>query len=1123
MGMKTVSYALWFILILVQFLPVTQAVAADTTSTVTVSVLNARLKEVEAATSLDEETRSSLVEMLNKSLGNLEAVRASKLSAETYSQAVKAAPLQAQKIRKALDRDKQAPAKVTVRATESSPFDEIERELLQEKANYAALKARLDDLESRLNASNTRPASIQKQLLAAGQDKEQLESQLKLPAPVDELPWLTEARRWSQTTGIAARRSEIAKLDQELLSMPMTVALLEAQRDEAAHTAERIAVRVAMLEKLSTRQGSVEAEQAKADAESAVYDAAEKHPLVQELAEQNAVLTRKFSAMAARLKDVGAGDVAINKEAGRIEDQFRAAREKLEVAGLSAVLGEVLLHQRQMLPGQRQLQRVIRQLEEDNAQSELRQIQYNAEQKRLRNLDSYIEELTAGLDADEVALLRVDLEELARARRTLLDTALSLDKSYSRSLAEFEASNRRLLKTAADFDNFLAEKLLWIRSAPNLNLAALQAIPGQVGELLSVDRWYEVLSQLAARMKGSPQFMLLLALVGALLWKARHFRVLLQEAGGDVGRPSLDKFSFTLKALGLTLLLAAPWPLLLRTLGWELGLVVDATSFSRAVSVALLKVAPTFFYLQFFSVLCIKGGIAGRHFGWPDPLPQQLRRGFRRLMPVFLPLVFFIVVLIIDEQKASLAGLERLLIVAALVTIAVFFYRLSKLLIEQGIAPVVRLRYLWLALTVAAPLLLAVLAISGYFYTAGKLGGSLIQSLWFVFGLVVLHQLLSRWLTLAQRRLALQAVRERMLAAREEKTPVDSEMEGMPDQLDEPVIDLVAISEESHKLLNTLLVIIGIIGYWLIWSEILPALNILNEVTLWHQTVVVDGVNTIAPVTLANLGIAILIVIVTWVAMKRLPALLEIVLMQRVSMTPGARYTATTLTTYLIVGIGLLAFFNVIGADWSKLQWLFAALSVGIGFGLQEIVANFISGLIILFERPIRVGDVVTVGDSTGVVTRIQIRATTIRTWDRQELLVPNKEFITGRLLNWSLSDQMTRIKVPVGVAYGTDVKKAMLLMNEAALENKHVLDEPAPSIVFEAFGDNTLNLVLRCFVGTQDIRMKTLTQLHEAINMKFNEAGICIAFPQRDVHLDASQPLEVRIRRDEGAGDAAS
>jgi potassium efflux system protein len=279
---------------------------------------------------------------------------------------------------------------------------------------------------------------------------------------------------------------------------------------------------------------------------------------------------------------------------------------------------------------------------------------------------------------------------------------------------------------------------------------------------------------------------------------------------------------------------------------------------------------------------------------------------------------------------------------------------------------------------------------------------------------------------------------------------------------------------------------------------------------------VVDGAEGIAPITLADIGKAILIAIATFVAVKRLPALLEILLLQRFKMTSGSRYTVTALTTYSIVAIGSLLFFKTIGADWSKLQWLFAALGVGIGFGLQEIVANFISGLIILFERPIRVGDVVTVGETDGVVTRIRIRATTIKNWENQELLVPNKEFITGRLLNWSLSDQTTRIKVAVGVAYGSDVQKAMQLMDQAARENPKVLADPSPSVIFVAFGDNALNLVLRCFVGSQNDRMPTITELHEDINRRFNAAGICISFPQRDVHLDISKPLDIRIRRDE-------
>jgi potassium efflux system protein len=1126
--MKSFLLTAWLFALCVCCLPVPPALSADKAGAsvagpalVTHAALEARLKEIEASTSLDEETRASLVETINKALGNLEAIKANKAATGSYVQARKTAPEQASAVRTKLEADRETDSEVTVKATADSPFDVIEGELLQEKANLAAVQAKLADLEGQLETGNNRPVVVQKRLQQAKQDKDDIEAQLRLEAPAEQLPWLTEAGQWSRTTRAAELRSEVGMLDQELLSMPMRINLLEAQRDQATRTVKRVAARVKILEELSSRQGHIEAEQAREEAAAAVTDAAGKHAIVLELAEENAELTRELATIATRLRKVSASDDAIEKEADRIEDYFRAAREKLEIAGLSEVLGEVLREQRQTLPNTRKLSKKVSKIESDSAHAALRQIQHSQEYKGLRDMDEFVEAHIADLEAAAAALVSEDVRGLAESRRTLLNKALDLDKSFSRSLAELAASYRRLLRTTRDYDEFLAENLLWLRSAPMPSLATLKAVPEQLGLLFSPARWLEVSKTLLAGFARSPFSLFMLAVFGLLLWRARRFRVLLKAMGMQVGKPSLDRFSYTLKALGLTLLLAAPWPLLVWIAGWDLGASPEVQQFPGLVSRALLAVAPTFFYVQFFSVMCIPDGIAAKHFRWPHPVPERLYRGFSFLKITFLPAIFFAVLILLDEQTTLHGGLERLILVVALAVLAVFFYRLMNLLVRQSIGSMTQMRYLWLALTVVTPLSLAVLAFLGYFYTASTLGSSLVQTLWFVFGLVVLHQVVVRWLLLVQRRLALQAVRERMRAAleekTEEKTPVDSEMEGMPAPVDEPGIDLVAMSEESRKLLNTVLVIIGIIGFWLIWSDVLPAFNILNEVTLWHHTVTIAGEESMAPVTLADVGLAILIAVVTIVAMKRFPSLLEILLLQRVKMTAGSRYAVTTLTTYTIVGVGLVAFFNIIGADWSKVQWLLAALSVGIGFGLQEIVANFISGIIILFERPIRVGDVVTIGTTDGVVTRIQIRATTIRTWDRQELLVPNKEFITGRLLNWSLSDQTTRIKVPVGVAYGSDVEKAMTLMDKAAAENTNVLKEPKPSILFEAFGDNTLNLVLRCFVDSQDVRMTTLTQLHQAINKSFNAAGITIAFPQRDVHLDTLQPLDVRITRDGG------
>ena len=200
------------------------------------------------------------------------------------------------------------------------------------------------------------------------------------------------------------------------------------------------------------------------------------------------------------------------------------------------------------------------------------------------------------------------------------------------------------------------------------------------------------------------------------------------------------------------------------------------------------------------------------------------------------------------------------------------------------------------------------------------------------------------------------------------------------------------------------------------------------------------------------------------------------------------------------------------GIRWSSLQWLVAALGVGLGFGLQEIVANFVSGLIVLFERPYRVGDFVTVGEVSGTVTRIRIRATTVRDLDRRELIVPNKNFITGELINWSLSDKILRIIVPVGIAYGSNTALAEELLLKVARQNSEVLSEPEPSALFLGFGDNSLNFEMRVFIDDPMKRFNISHQLHRSIDDEFRRAGVVIAFPQRDMHLDQIGPLEVNV-----------
>jgi potassium-dependent mechanosensitive channel len=255
-------------------------------------------------------------------------------------------------------------------------------------------------------------------------------------------------------------------------------------------------------------------------------------------------------------------------------------------------------------------------------------------------------------------------------------------------------------------------------------------------------------------------------------------------------------------------------------------------------------------------------------------------------------------------------------------------------------------------------------------------------------------------------------------------------------------------------------------------------------------------------VTPRDIGLALLLAILTFACARNIPGLMEMWILQRLPLDQSVRYAITTLTSYLIILLGVILSFSAISVGWAKVQWLATALTFGLAFGLQEIFANFVAGLILLFERPLRIGDVVTVDDVSGVVSRIRIRATTITNWDRKEYVIPNKEFITGRMLNWTLSDKTNRVVINVGIAYGSNVDKAKELLLKVCTDHPLIMADPEPKVTFEGFGDNSLNFVVRSYLPDLDNRLAVIDALHTNIDRVFRESRIEIAFPQRDLHL---------------------
>jgi len=217
----------------------------------------------------------------------------------------------------------------------------------------------------------------------------------------------------------------------------------------------------------------------------------------------------------------------------------------------------------------------------------------------------------------------------------------------------------------------------------------------------------------------------------------------------------------------------------------------------------------------------------------------------------------------------------------------------------------------------------------------------------------------------------------------------------------------------------------------------------------------------------------------------------------------GVRIAIGSIFRYLVLTIGFIVILQTVGINLSSLTILLGALGVGIGFGLQNITNNFVSGIIILFERPIKVGDRIEVAGIVGNVMKVSMRATTIITNDNISIIVPNSEFVSSTVINWSHTDRNVRFNLPVGVAYKEDPEKIKKLLLEVAGENQGVLKDPIPDVLFDEYGDSSINFNLRVWTSSYIDKPRELkSQLYYEIFKKFKEAGVEIPFPQRDIHI---------------------
>ncbi|HNO78069.1 MAG TPA: mechanosensitive ion channel [Phycisphaerae bacterium] len=1094
--------------------------------------LQLQLEQVKESVNLSDDAKAKATGILTQAIGQLEiaeqwTAKAAEFESERQKAPERLAAIQAELAKPFPEPGSDIPADAT-RADLELRLHQVQSDLDNEKKTLADWERERDQRTTRRKEIPELVAAAKARILAITEPAQ---------SPEDDPSAIVRAAQRSlvQARRLAIER-EIEAYNSELLSYDARRDLLQARLDRATRRVNHAEKTLAVVQKRVQEKAHTESVQTLRDAREQLKQA---HPAIRPLIEEREKLALGARELQNEIKSVDQRVSDTDAQLAQLSLEFDKINRRVNVTGLTNAIGQLLRKHRGNLPSIRPIQRDLRQGKDRISAVQLIILELEDRRSELIGADAIVSEVMEEVGPDEDAERRAMIEQAATEAITNLRTDTgTLLKEYDRlfdKLVDLDSKERELVVTIERFKQYVDEKVLWIRSGATPHLSDIRQGRDAFVWLVSPSSWGNVLRSIGGTARANAGWLAVSGLLLFAIWTSSgRFRRFVREAGERVNKLTRDNMLRTVGVLFASAFLAVRWPATLWFVGWVIASPPESTDFSKAISSGLSATAVILLTLQSLRQIARINGLGEKHFRWNAQSLKLLKLHIAWLTPILVPTFFVFSTLEAQGNEAFKGSLGRATFVVAFLAIALFIQRvlrpsgpvLGPVLQRQSASWLNRLRHVWFTTTLALPLLLVIAAVMGYYYTSLYLGTRFIESVWLLVGLIVGFALVKRWLVLQIRRRAIAEAQER--AAQKQQKVQESEGPTDPDVVSVPEerLDVVSINKQTLQLVRVMMMVIGIGGLWAIWADALPALGVLRGVTLWsitHQVsetitnadgkTIVNEVTKIIPITLANLGLVSLTLLITVVAVKNVPGLLEITILQRLPIDAGGRFTATAITRYLITVTGVIVAFGQIGVGWAQVQWLVAAMTVGLGFGLQEIFANLASGLMLLIERPIRIGDTVTVSDTVGTVTRIRTRATTVVGWDRKELIIPNKEFITGRVVNWTLSDSVIRLIVPVGIAYGSDTKLAKSVMSKIVENNQNVLDDPPPRILFMGFGESSLDFEVRAYVGSIDHYMLTIDELHFAIDQEFRKAGIEIAFPQRDIHVRSVQDAFTVVR----------
>lgn len=1097
------------------------------------SKYSAAIQQIESATDLDDAKKAIAIDGYKQAAASLEATQAFRDRAKEFTaknasiqqdlesaQAALAAPL----------------PKPTINAGDMT-LTALDSTVQQKLAEVAAARQELATKNSAIEARESRLLEIPKLISAANARLADVEKQLGNTSAAEEDPRVAAAKDASLKQRKKAIQSELDALNSENILLVANGDLLPLQRDDSKRRLDAAQAELEMWQQAARQKRESEVDRdirlAKTFAETAPDS-------LKKLAQANveSALARRETESQLRLASKRQKD--LQEILTKVNEQFqRAQSEASSKTAVTQLLGDALRSRRDELKRYETDLLSAKELQSRASEVRVRRFLYSEDKAELEDIPDATRLLaeTASVPAE----LTDTLQKHLQFRKSLLEGLITDADALFQTLVRLEATQSELTSLNKRYSTFIDERVLWIRSTEPFGLGQVRQTAETLQAIADPAEWRDLPVRLWKAFRSAPFFPLLTAVVLVPLVVVGHrLREEIRKTGESAESGSCRDFSLTLRSSLFTVGTGVVWPAALYFIGiWLRGTDSQGSDVIAPLAAGCIAMSSALLPLEIWRHAARPKGLMVSHFASPPRVGTLFRKNLRWLVYTFVPLAGAGAAIATAANPAYHQSLGRVVFAVCMALLSYFIYRTAhptlgapqSYLGTRRTSILFKTRFLWFWLLVAIPLAITALSLAGYQFTAEQLAHRFFWTSLLLLGLWFAQSIVLRWVVLSRRRLAIEQMRARLAKVSEQSDTGPGSPEAMADI---GAIDLSTVDLQTRRLVRAISVVAGALVIWSLWVDVLPALSRFgdHDMPAWGDAVTnVDG-DGVAPqlrtstsipgiVSYADIFAAVFIFMTMLLAMRDLPGLLELVLLQRLPLDVALRFAITTLTRYVIFVVGVVWALARLEIGWSQVQWLVAGVSVGLGFGLQEIFANFVSGLIILFERPLRAGDIVTIDAVSGVVKSIRLRSTIIQDWDRKDLIVPNKDFITGRLLNWTLSDEVSRIVIPVGIAYGSDTKKAKELIISAAKEHEQVAADPEPTATFEEFGESSLNLTLRCFITLQNMpsRLRIIDELHTAIDNRFRAAQIEIPFPQRDLHLrsadDNLPPVRMEGRLD--------